>query len=178
MSTITKGSADPIQRIAEAAMLAAAKSEPWFWSEPSVEEAELVLEAAEIDRSFSGSEMLDEVDRAALLVALVPLIAAEYENQQSMIESLALDTAEQFSADELRGLLRDEDLPPPERYDYELALRIHEHAQDYTISELETLATLDSNTAVETMAYTDAIALRRKIYAQRRGDTSMATTIA
>lgn len=58
------------------------------------------------------------------------------------------------------------------------ALCIHEYAQDYTISALETLATLDSNTAVETMAYTDAIALRRKIYAQRRGDTSMATTIA
>lgn len=178
MSTIIKGSADPIQRIAEAAMLAAAKWEPWFWGKPSVEEAEHVLETAEIDGSFSGSEMLDEAERSAVLVALVPLIAAEYENQQSVIESYALDTAEQLSADELRDLLRDEDLPPPEHYSYELALRIHEHAQDYTVSELETFATLDSNTAVETMVYTDAVSLRRKIYAQRRSKTSMAATIA
>jgi hypothetical protein len=177
MSTIIEGSADPIQRIAEAAMLAAARSAPWFWGEPSAEEAEFVLGTAEIERSFSESEMLDEAERAAVLVALVPLIAAEHENQLAVIESYALDTAEQLSADELRDILRDGDLPPPERYSYELALCIHEHAQDYTVSELETLATLDSNTAVETMAYKDAASLRRKIYAQRRGKASKSATI-
>ncbi len=178
MSTTTEGSVDPIQRIAEAAMLAAAQSEHWFWGEPSLEEAEHVLGTAEFEKSSVGTEMLDEAERSALLVALVPLIAAEYGNQLEVIESLALDTAEQHSADELQDLLRDGDLPPPEHYSYELALRIHEHAQDYAVSELETLATPDSNTPTETIAYTDAIALRRKIYAQRRGETSTSMPIA
>lgn len=178
MSTITNGSADRFQRIAKSAVLAAAKSESWYWCEPSTAEAQHVLDVASTEGLLDGMATLDEDGRSEVLAAVVSLIAAEYENQQSVIESLAQEVAEQHSVNELQALLRDGDLPPPERYSYELALRIHQHAQDYTIGELETLSTLGGNTPSEAMAYKDAASLRRRIYAQRRGTASMAATVA
>lgn len=125
MSTITNGSADRFQRIAKSAVLAAAKSESWYWCEPSTAEAQHVLDVASTDGLLDGMATLDEDGRSEVLAAVVSLIAAEYENQQSVIESLAQEVAEQHSVNELQALLRDGDLPPPERYSYELALRIH-----------------------------------------------------
>lgn len=165
MSTIINGSADRFQRIAKSAVLAAAKSEFWYWCAPSTAEAQHVLDVASTEGLLDGIATLDDDGRSAVLATVVSLIAAEYENQQSVIESLAQEVAEQHSVDELQALLRDGDLPPPERHSYELALRIHEYARDYTIGELEQLSTLGRDTPREAVACQDAASLRRRMQA-------------
>lgn len=165
MSMIEKDGIDRIQRLALQLVADASKDGDWFWREPTANEAdELIWHSITMKRMDE-----DEEDIEPLVTALIPLIADQYENQQSVIEDYAVMDAEGHTVAELEKLLRDQHLTPPEEDGYKIALILRRIAETYTVADLKMFSSLAHLTPLEVSRYETALGLRRKLYAKRWG---------
>jgi hypothetical protein len=163
MSTMENGSADRIQRIAQAVVADASGQSGWHWNAPSADEAELTFHSDLSAATRSEVSALNKGERAAVMAAMVPLIADQYENQQSVIEDIAPQYAEEFTLSELDEILQDENLTPPERDVHALARRIRAKAEKYTAESLQNFTSDPGITLAEAKVYAEALVLRRKL---------------
>jgi hypothetical protein len=164
MSMIEMGRADHIQRLADAVMAEAStwdRKGDWFFCEPTVAEAEFVLDGELSPLLRVEVACLTDQDRDALIGSLVPLISGAYQDQQDMIEEMAVHTALEISATELERLLLDQDLSPPEKFDLEVALEIRELAEETTLEDLEILASSTEFGPKFVARHRDALVVRR-----------------
>jgi hypothetical protein len=163
MSTFENGSADRIQRVAEAVVADASRQSGWYWNAASADEAEETLDSDLSDAVRAEVSAFSAEERHAVLAAILPLIAAEYENQQSIIEDIASSHAEDYTLSELDEILDDEDLTPPVRDVHVLARSIRAKAEKYTAESLQNFTLDPGITMAEAKVYAEALLLRRKL---------------